>query len=707
YEESLDSMLGDFSEALIVDTVATAENVTRFLSENRMGSVSFVIMERVAGGDAQGVPGEAYPGLYDITNIVFSDEKYSGVLKALLKNVYAANSPEEARRSFEGSGSFDRLVVCGKGEVYGGVTYKSPNFSDKEIVSVFGRREKVKEMVGKKALFQSEIDTIGASIRELKEWMHKAQFQKRDLENHLRKKSMEFSDISSKRMVIKEKNDALDEQLLAVNNEINELSGEIKRKQDEVNEMNTRLKELDEQDMGLKREMEEANNFIQGNVHKREQLSGVFSDIKVELSAMRKEEEHIRENLEREKMNFTRLAVDIDEKKESGAESVRRIGELKIESESLTELSKEYSKLKEEKIFQGAEKKGQKDRLAGLLGVQEKELREKEERLEAIRNQAHDFDMQIKEVEYRRTNLYQRVHETYKVDLSAVTVEYEETFDMTATEEKINELRDRIEKLGPVSLGAVEEHKELKDRFEFLVKQRDDLTMSREDLIKAISKINRTTKTLFMETFEKIKKEFNDYFRMLFNGGKAELVLMDENDALECGIEIVVRPPGKKLQNIMLLSGGEKAMTAIALIFAIFKVNPSPFCILDEIDAPLDESNVVRFCNVLQDFIKMSQFIIVTHNKMTIQLADVLYGITIEEKGVSKVVSVKFAERGSAGIPKIERPEPEEETASPAEIKEALTKIQNRTPEEEAELVEVGSPEESGESGESSVSSAN
>jgi len=208
----------------------------------------------------------------------------------------------------------------------------------------------------------------------------------------------------------------------------------------------------------------------------------------------------------------------------------------------------------------------------------------------------------------------------------------------------VGELRDQLDKMGEVSLGAVEEHRELQERFEFLSKQRDDLTQARETLMQAIRKINSTTRKMFMETFEAIQKEFSNYFRMLFNGGKAELILEDETNPLECGIDIVVRPPGKKLQNIMLLSGGEKAMTAIALIFAIFKVNPSPFCILDEIDAPLDESNVVRFSRVLTEFLKLSQFLIVTHNRMTIQLADILYGITMQEKGVSKVVSVKFTE---------------------------------------------------------------
>jgi len=212
-----------------------------------------------------------------------------------------------------------------------------------------------------------------------------------------------------------------------------------------------------------------------------------------------------------------------------------------------------------------------------------------------------------------------------------------------ATHFRYPELKERLEKMGPVNLVAIDEHKELEERHSFLVHQQEDLANAKDSLLKAIQKINKTTKDLFLETFQKIKGEFKNFFRMLFGGGQAELVLIDEQDVLESGIEIIVRPPGKKLQNLMLLSGGEKAMTATALLFAIFKVKPSPFCVLDEIDAPLDESNVTRFANVLKEFLKISQFIIITHNKRTIELADVMYGITMQERGISKIVSVKFS----------------------------------------------------------------
>jgi chromosome segregation protein len=229
------------------------------------------------------------------------------------------------------------------------------------------------------------------------------------------------------------------------------------------------------------------------------------------------------------------------------------------------------------------------------------------------------------------------------VDLE-LPIELLKEIDQEALCAEILELKKKLDSYGTVNLVAIEEYDELKKRYDFLIQQQTDLADAKESMHQAILKINRTTKQMFMETFEKVKVEFKNYFRLLFNGGDAQLFLLDESDPLESGIEIICRPPGKKLQNVLLLSGGEKTMSAIALIFAIFKVKPSPFCILDEIDAALDEANVDRFSRVLQEFAKTSQFIVITHNKKTIVNANIMYGITMEQSGVSKIVSVKLSQ---------------------------------------------------------------
>jgi chromosome segregation protein len=219
-----------------------------------------------------------------------------------------------------------------------------------------------------------------------------------------------------------------------------------------------------------------------------------------------------------------------------------------------------------------------------------------------------------------------------------------------------------------VNLVAIEEYEETEQRHQFLTQQYDDLVQAKSELLEIINRINTQTQVMFTDTFNKIRENFQAMFVEVFGGGKADLLLVDAGDVLESGIEIVARPPGKQLQTISLLSGGEQTMTAVALLFAIYQVKPSPFCVLDELDAPLDESNINRFVRILQRFLAHSQFVIITHNKRTIGMADVLYGVTMAEQGVSRIVSVKFHKAGEnqAGNP----PTPlvdEEESLRPRE----------------------------------------
>jgi chromosome segregation protein len=211
-------------------------------------------------------------------------------------------------------------------------------------------------------------------------------------------------------------------------------------------------------------------------------------------------------------------------------------------------------------------------------------------------------------------------------------------------DEEVARLTDQIEKIGPVNVLAIEEHSELETRELFLRTQRDDLVQSIESLRTTIRKINLTSRELFREAFEAVNKSFGEIFASLFGGGAARMQLLDEEDVLESGIELVAQPPGKKNQSIALLSGGERALTALALLFAIFRYKPSPFCILDEVDAPLDEVNNERFVRLVREMSRDTQFIVITHSRRTMEAADVLYGVTMEEAGCSRLVSVQFAD---------------------------------------------------------------
>ena len=230
---------------------------------------------------------------------------------------------------------------------------------------------------------------------------------------------------------------------------------------------------------------------------------------------------------------------------------------------------------------------------------------------------------------------------------------------LTDLREELMALRSRLKDLGSVNLMAPEEFKEVKERYDFLSAQMADLTKASADLAKITEEIRSESADLFLETYNKIKRNFHNMFRRLFGGGRAELLLSDPDHILESGIEILAQPPGKKLEAISLLSGGEKTLTAIALLFATYMVKPSPFCFLDEIDAALDEANVIRFVNLLREFSRTSQFIVITHNKKTVSGADTLLGVTMEESGVTKAIAIRL-ERHAAGEASLVLPRPED-----------------------------------------------
>jgi chromosome segregation protein len=274
------------------------------------------------------------------------------------------------------------------------------------------------------------------------------------------------------------------------------------------------------------------------------------------------------------------------------------------------------------------------------IGESIKELRP---RGEACQEEKNRLQLRLAEKRLHLQHLAHNLREKYDVDLESLSAGVSGNAlsrDELVTE--IDELRSRLERMGEVNLAAIGEYEELTTRFEFMNRQKEDLEKSIADLQQTIVKLNRICRLRFKESFEAINEKVEAIFPRLFRGGKAKLVLTDDNDYLETGVDIIVQPPGKKLQSITLLSGGEKALTAVSLLFAIFLTKPSPFCFLDEVDAPLDDANIDRFNEMIKEMSEYSQFVLVTHNKKSMQAAEVLYGITMAEPGVSKVVSVRM-----------------------------------------------------------------
>jgi chromosome segregation protein len=290
----------------------------------------------------------------------------------------------------------------------------------------------------------------------------------------------------------------------------------------------------------------------------------------------------------------------------------------------------------------------QRESMTGQLQQMEEELRGKRAALDDLRTRRSHRDVEVAEQRMRRQNTVERIAQEYHLTPEEMENEPPPVWENDQKPERdtletlIAELRTKLDSMGPVNLVAIEEHQELEERLNFLTTQQDDLVKAKEQLMEMIRRINRTTTEMFTNTFNQVNEHFQETFKILFGGGSAKLVLVNDEDILESGIEIIARPPGKKLQTVSLLSGGERTMTAVALLFALYIVKPSPFCVLDELDAALDDSNINRFVLMLEGFLKTSQFIVITHNRQTIEAADALYGVTMEKHGISKIVSVRF-----------------------------------------------------------------
>ncbi|MBI1883424.1 MAG: chromosome segregation protein SMC [Chlamydiae bacterium] len=459
--------------------------------------------------------------------------------------------------------------------------------------------------------------------------------------DQLRLKELEWANVSGhfERLLSKLKD--LQEEESGISNEEKDLMQEVNDLEKMVSQISDRLKHL----------TLEINLLAEGIAHQDQTVTALENEKEVALSELA-EVKVMSRSIEEEEARFAQRIHEL----ETGLEELGRLIEkrnldLNAAHAKKTEmgakielLSKNLESFSQEKVSLGV----RRDEVSKRVGKMTETIRQNQEilsgnvaRLDEMRESLSHLEVKKAQATLQCENLVQRMKEKYDVSLSEFPLE-SEALPMEEVHQRILELQEKLRQMGEVNLVAIQEFDEHRARYEFLLKQQEDLMHAKDDLVKAIQKINVTIRELFVGTFEKIRDTFNEIYRRLFGGGRAVVELLEDGDVLECGINISAQPPGKKLQAISLLSGGEKTLTAVSLLLAIFKVRPSPFCFMDEMDAALDESNIMRFLSLLDEFKSQTQFILITHNKRTISVADVIYGVTMEDSGISKIVSIRL-----------------------------------------------------------------
>ncbi|BCB97427.1 chromosome partition protein Smc [Dissulfurispira thermophila] len=492
-----------------------------------------------------------------------------------------------------------------------------------------GQQIRIKDMESDLESYNNNLISKKDSLKNIEDMVIKTEKQLSLIEHSLRnyreemdRKHRKLSFLNTELTNILQEMGSLKDILISKTEEINTLEKEF-------NQVNDNITALQESLSSIKENYEDARTHLT-------ELKLSMASYREKIDAIKKQKDAISDTLiefENKKEQAIKEILDAEEKiKESTIELQRLEDEIKSTVIEVDNIQVERTKLKDTISSENQEIISKSNLLRNIRA-----------QIDEISQQITDINSKIVENSIRIENIEISINQKYGVDIKTLAIETDE-FDALEDENKINELNTKIRELGPVNLGTIEEYEELKNRYDFLTKQQQDLTMSIAELEEAISRINTTTRRKLREAYDLLRTKFSDVFTNLFGGGKADIILTDEDNILESGLDIIAQPPGKKLQNINLLSGGEKALTSLALLFAGFLIKPSPLCILDEVDAPLDESNTVRFAQMIKELSRETQFIVITHNRTTMEIADYLYGITMEEPGVSKAISLQFAD---------------------------------------------------------------
>ena len=641
YETAIEMTLGAALQNVVTETEQDAKKLVEHLRKNNLGRASFLPISTVKGKKLEKYNSKNINGIQGIaSDLVEYNKKYEQIVLSFLGRTVIVDDMDTAIALAKQNNYSFRIVTL-KGDLINPSGAITGGSVAQKTVNILGRAREIEDLEKELKKINSKIEKIQQEKEEYLNDSESVLEEINSLEKSLQEIDIVYAADKQKLIAVEENIDRIQKRLEKLKAEKTELE---KQKEEEVKNKEQEeadIKRISEENIELNAIIEQFANLNKDNQTYIDDLNMDVTNLKISVSSFDESESSIDEMVER-------INLDIENNNSSIESKIKQKENIKLDNETLENNIKELlEKINEidEKVNNSGnqvnELKAQRIEKNNSLSKAEKDYESQFEVIEGLKEQIVKIDVKKSKLEQDIEDVVNKLWEEYELTPNNVG-EYQKPENVQSTTKQVNKLRSQIKELGSINVDSIEEYNTTKQRYDFMCEQRLDLEDGIAKLKKVIQDMTSTMKTQFATQFEIINKNFGEVFKELFGGGKAELILTDPENILECGIDIHVQPPGKKLQNMTLLSGGEKAFTAIALLFAILKINPSPFCVLDEIEAALDDVNVFRYADYLKKFTNNTQFLVITHRKGTMEAADTVYGITMEENGISKLLSMKL-----------------------------------------------------------------
>jgi chromosome segregation protein len=638
HRQAVEAVLGGRLQALVVDSVGDACAALEHLKRTGTGRNHFIPLSVTNQNTKHAPSGD---GPVPLAGLVRPRPGYEQVVNHLLSKVMFCDDLKQALSWWQSHPNAFALVtpegdlVAQDGTLWGG--------SPEQQISILEKQEQRKDLEEKVSKSESRLSTERSKFREIEEQLAQTASELQSIQEDKQKRRDQILEQEKEHYRLETEEQRITERLAM-------LDMEKDHEEEEVSHLHVELSQSEQELESLEKRRQELDEDLAETRHERQELEGTVDNLQekataqqVSVGALTEKQEAARSSykqLEEYYAETQRRLEQLREERKNCQQQIELLSEERVQIQERLELAQKQL-LEREESLRAEEDEWRKfeDHQHHLESRRLQLIREDREKEQGIQN----LRQEITELKLKIQYLVHQIQEHYHMDITAEPPpDLEEPVDLEKLESKLQRLRDRVARIGEVNLTAIEEYEEQHQRHQFLTGQRDDLVQSLEGLNKAISRINRTTRNRFLKTLEAVNRKLAEVFPLLFNGGTGHLQLSSDRDPLEAGVEIFVHPPGKKLTSMSLLSGGEKALAAGALLFSLYMIKPSPFCILDEVDAPLDDANIDRFIEVLKKISQESQIILVTHNKRTMEISDILLGVTMEEPGISKIISVDF-----------------------------------------------------------------